>query len=60
MKRRSFRERLRSGEPQDKVFGRVVIVAGWMLLGILAAIAVFLVVEGGTGPSEEHGQFPQL
>jgi phosphate transport system permease protein len=45
MKRPSFRERLRSGEPQDKVFGRLVIVAGWLLLGILAAIAVFLVMK---------------
>jgi phosphate transport system permease protein len=45
MKRLTFRERLRRGEPQDKAFGRLVIVAGWLLLGLLAAIAVFLVMK---------------
>jgi phosphate transport system permease protein len=45
LSRLTTRERFRNGELQDKVFGRLVIVAGWLLLGILAAIAVFLVMK---------------
>ena len=45
MPRLTLRDRFRNGEVQDKIFGRLVIVAGWLLLGILAAIAVFLVVK---------------
>jgi phosphate transport system permease protein len=43
--RLSLRDRIRNGELQDKVFGRLVIVAGWLLLAVLAAIAVFLVLK---------------
>ena len=41
----SLRERLRNGEIQDRVFGVVVVIAGYLLLAILAAIAIFLVLK---------------
>jgi phosphate transport system permease protein len=41
----SLRERLRNGEVQDRVFGVVTILAGYLVLALLAAIAIFLVVK---------------
>jgi phosphate transport system permease protein len=41
----SPRERWRKGETQDRIFGVVVILAGYLVLAVLAAIAVFLVVK---------------
>ncbi len=41
----SFGERFRSGSVQDRVFGTVVILAGYLVLAVLAAIAIFLVVK---------------
>jgi phosphate transport system permease protein len=41
----SVRERWRKGETQDRIFGVVVILAGYLVLAVLAAIAVFLVVK---------------
>ena len=43
--RLSFRERLRGGSVQDRVFGTVVILAGYLVLAVLAAIAIFLVIK---------------
>jgi phosphate transport system permease protein len=41
----SPRERWRNGEVQDRIFGVIVILAGYLVLAVLAAIAVFLVVK---------------
>lgn len=42
---RSPRERWRNGEIQDRIFGVVTILAGYLVLALLAAIAIFLVVK---------------
>ncbi len=34
-----------SGEVQDKIFGVVVVIAGYLLLALLASIAIFLVLK---------------
>src|ERR1700742_4944994 len=41
----SPRERWRNGQTQDRIFGTVVILADYLVLAVLAAIAIFLVVK---------------
>src|SRR5664279_4486129 len=41
----SPRERWRNGEVQDRIFGVFVVLAGYLVLAVLAAIAVFLVLK---------------
>jgi phosphate transport system permease protein len=38
-------DRWRRGETQDKFFSALVIFSGWLVLAVLAAIAVFLIVK---------------
>jgi phosphate transport system permease protein len=41
----SRQERWRTGQVQDRIFGVVVILAGYLVLAVLAAIAIFLVLK---------------
>src|SRR4051795_13238848 len=41
----SPRERWRTGATQDRIFGVLVVLAGYLVLALLAAIAIFLVLK---------------
>ena len=53
----SLRSGRAKGETQDKLFGIIVVLAGYLLLAILAAIAVFLVVKAVPALSKNMENF---